>query len=41
MTRIREPKRRSPFSAPEGKTSVMLEIPYNENDETQVSKKAY
>jgi len=34
MTRIQEPKRRSPFSAPEGKTSVMLEIPCNENDET-------
>lgn len=33
MTRIQEPKRRSPFSAPEGKTSVMLEIPCNENDE--------
>lgn len=32
-TRIQEPKRRSPFSAPEGKTSVMLEIPCNENDE--------
>ena len=27
MTRIQEPKRRSPWSAPEGKTSVMLEIP--------------
>ncbi|MBM4053652.1 MAG: FAD-dependent oxidoreductase [Planctomycetes bacterium] len=34
MTRIQEPKRRSPFSAPEGKTSVMLEIPCNEGDET-------
>ena len=34
MTRIQEPKRRSPFSAPDGKTSVMLEIPCNENDET-------
>ncbi|HHT9122365.1 MAG TPA: FAD-dependent oxidoreductase, partial [Candidatus Wunengus sp. YC63] len=34
MTRIQEPKRRSPFSTPEGKTSVMLEIPCNENDET-------
>jgi protoporphyrinogen oxidase len=34
MTRIQEPKRRSPFNAPEGKTSVMLEIPCNENDET-------
>lgn len=33
MTRIQEPKRRSPFSAPEGKTSIMLEIPCNENDE--------
>ena len=35
MTRIQEPKRLSPFSAPEGKTSVMLEIPCNENDETR------
>ena len=34
MTRIQEPKRRSPFSAPKRKTSVMLEIPCNENDET-------
>ena len=34
MTRIQEPKRRSPFSAPEGNTSIMLEIPCNENDET-------
>ncbi len=33
MTRIQEPKRRSPFSAPEGKTSIMLEIPCDENDE--------
>ncbi len=33
MTRIQEPKRRSPFSAPEGKTSIMLEIPCNEGDE--------
>jgi len=33
MTRIQEPKRRSPFSAPEGKTSVMLEIPCNEGDD--------
>lgn len=32
MTRIQEPKRRSPFSAPEGKTSIMLEIPCNEGD---------
>lgn len=33
MTRIQEPKRRSPFNAPKGKTSIMLEIPCNENDE--------
>ena len=33
MTRIQEPKRRSPFSAPDGKTSIMLEIPCNENDD--------
>lgn len=33
MTRIQEPKRRSPFSTPEGKTSIMLEIPCDENDE--------
>lgn len=33
MTRIQEPKRRSPYNAPEGKTSIMLEIPCNENDE--------
>ncbi len=32
MTRIQEPKRRSPFNAPNGKTSMMLEIPCNEND---------
>ena len=32
MTRIQEPKRRSPFNAPEGKTSIILEIPCNEND---------
>lgn len=32
MTRIQEPKRRSPFSAPDGKTSVMLEIPCDVND---------
>ncbi|MFC1855018.1 FAD-dependent oxidoreductase [Thermodesulfobacteriota bacterium] len=34
MTRIQEPKKRSPFSAPDGKTSVMLEIPCNVGDET-------
>ena len=33
MTRIQEPKRRSSFNAPQGKTSIMLEIPCNENDE--------
>ncbi len=32
MTRIQEPKRRSPFSAPPGKTSVMLEIPCQRDD---------
>jgi protoporphyrinogen oxidase len=34
MTRIQEPKRRSPFSAPPGRTSVMLEIPCQRGDET-------
>jgi len=34
MTRIQEPKRRSPHSAPEGKSSVMLEIPCDAGDET-------
>jgi protoporphyrinogen oxidase len=33
MSRIQEPKRRSPHSAPPGKTSVMIEIPCNEGDE--------
>lgn len=33
MTRIQEPRRRSPFNAPEGKTSLMLEIPCNFGDE--------
>lgn len=32
MTRIQEPKRRSPFNAPDKKTSIMLEIPCNLND---------
>lgn len=32
MTRIQEPRRRSEFSAPEGKTSVMLEIPCEYGD---------
>ncbi len=32
FTRIQEPKRRSSQSAPEGKTSVMLEIPCDEGD---------
>lgn len=32
MTRVQEPKRRSPYSAPEGQTSVMLEIPCDVND---------
>ncbi|MCF6158289.1 MAG: FAD-dependent oxidoreductase [wastewater metagenome] len=33
MARIQEPKRRSPYNAPEGKTSLILEIPCDENDE--------
>lgn len=33
MTRIQEPKKRSPHSAPDGKSSVMLEIPCNVGDE--------
>ncbi|MFQ5911687.1 MAG: FAD-dependent oxidoreductase [Nitrospinota bacterium] len=32
MTRIQEPKRRSPHSAPPGKTSLMLEIPCAQGD---------
>jgi protoporphyrinogen oxidase len=32
MNRIQEPKRRSPFNAPEGKTSLMLEITCNYGD---------
>ena len=32
MTRIQEPRRRSEFSAPDGKTSVMLEIPCEYGD---------
>ena len=32
-TRLQEPKRRSSYSAPEGKTSVMLEIPCSVGDE--------
>lgn len=31
-TRIQEPKRRSPFMSPKGKSSIMLEIPCNVND---------
>lgn len=34
MTRIQEPKLRSPFNAPAGKTSLMLEIPCNYRDAT-------
>ena len=34
MTRIQEPKRRSPYSAPPGRTSVMLEIPCQRGDST-------
>ncbi|WP_324172930.1 FAD-dependent oxidoreductase [Sulfurimonas sp.] len=32
-TRIQEPKRRSPFMAPSGESSIMLEIPCNKDDE--------
>jgi len=32
-TRLQEPKRRSPFMAPEGQTSAMLEIPCDPGDE--------
>ncbi len=32
MTRIQEPKKRSPFNAPDSKTSVMLEIPCDVGD---------
>lgn len=38
MTRIQEPKRRSPFSAPEGQTSVMLEIPCDVDDDVWSAK---
>ena len=33
MTRIQEPKKRSPHNAPAGKTSLILEIPCSYNDE--------
>ncbi|MBZ9560112.1 MULTISPECIES: FAD-dependent oxidoreductase [unclassified Modicisalibacter] len=33
-TRLQEPRRRSPYMAPEGHTSVMLEIPCNVGDAT-------
>ena len=33
MTRLQEPKRRSPLSSPPGKTSAMLEIPCDPDDE--------
>ncbi|MDH5638065.1 MAG: amine oxidase, partial [Nitrospinota bacterium] len=33
MTRVQEPKRRSPESAPKGKTSVMLEIPCQKDND--------
>jgi protoporphyrinogen oxidase len=32
MARIQEPKKRSPFAAPEGKTSLMLEVPCTVGD---------
>ena len=34
MSRIQEPKRRSPFMAPEGRTSIMLEVPCDVGDGT-------
>jgi len=34
MSRIQEPKRRSPFMAPEGHTSLMLEVPCDVGDRT-------
>ena len=34
MSRIQEPKRRSPFMAPEGRTSLMLEVPCDVGDRT-------
>lgn len=34
ITRIQEPRQRSPFAAPAGKTSVMLEIPCHVGDDT-------
>src|SRR5262249_12424627 len=34
MTRIQEPKRRSPAMAPPGKTSLMLEVPCEVGDRT-------
>ncbi|MBS1259675.1 MAG: hypothetical protein MAG551_02750 [Candidatus Scalindua arabica] len=33
MTRIQEPGKRSPYNAPDGKTSLILEIPCSYNDE--------
>jgi protoporphyrinogen oxidase len=33
MSRIQEPKRRSPWMAPQGRTSIMLEIPCDVGDE--------
>ncbi len=32
-TRLQEPRRRSPYMAPEGRTSVMVEIPCNKGDD--------
>lgn len=34
MTRIQEPKHRSPFNCPQGKTSLILEIPCDFGDDT-------
>lgn len=39
-TRLQEPRRRSPYMAPEGKTSAMVEIPCNYEDETWLMPKA-
>jgi protoporphyrinogen oxidase len=40
MSRIQEPKRRSRFMAPEGRTSLMLEVPCNAGDKTWESSDA-
>ncbi len=40
MTRVQEPRLRSPFNAPEGKTSLILEIPCNRGDEVWTMEEA-